>query len=127
MELEHLEISLREIAHLISLVIETFAVLFIAIGAVAALVQIVRVGIWKHADNAGYQRRAVWLGFARWLMAALTFQLAADIVNTSFSPTWEQVGHLAAVAVIRTFLNYFLEREVEEKNEMQEGFKKRSD
>ncbi|MEJ8847261.1 DUF1622 domain-containing protein [Variovorax rhizosphaerae] len=126
MELEHLEITLREIAHLVSLVIETCAVLFIAIGAIAALLKIVRVGMGKRTDDADYQRRAVWLSFARWLVAGLTFQLAADIVNTSFSPTWEELGHLAAIAVIRTFLNFFLEREVEEKIEMQEGFEKRS-
>jgi uncharacterized membrane protein len=38
---------------------------------------------------------------------------AADIVNTSFTPTWEEVGRLGAVAPIRTFLSFFLDREVE--------------
>lgn len=55
----------------------------------------------------------MWLGYARWLVAGLTFQLAADIVSTSFAPTWDDVGRLAAVAAIRTFLSYFLDREME--------------
>ena len=45
-------------------------------------------------------------------MAGLTFQLAADIIATAFSPSWEEIGHLAAISVIRTFVNYFLERDM---------------
>jgi len=124
MELETLESTLHHIAHLVSLAIEACAVLFIALGALGALYRIARTGMGSKSSD--YQRRAVWLTFARWLVAGLTFQLAADIVNTSFSPTWEELGHLGAIAVIRTFLNYFLEREVEEKTELQEAIHKRS-
>ena len=68
-----------------------------------------RCAFIPHDDAA---TRAVWLDYARWLVAALTFQLAADIVATSFAPTWDDVGRLAVVAAIRTFLSYFLEREM---------------
>jgi uncharacterized membrane protein len=52
--------------------------------------------------------------YGRWLVAGLTFQLAADIIATSITPTWQEVGQLGAIAVIRTFLNYFLERDLAE-------------
>lgn len=52
------------------------------------------------------------IGLARGLSLALEFQLAADIVGTAISPNWEQIGKLAAVAAIRTFLNYFLQHEL---------------
>jgi uncharacterized membrane protein len=65
------------------------------------------------------RRRDVWLRYARWLVAGLTFQLAADIIETSISTGWESVGRLAAIAVIRTFLNYFLERDLTEVRERQ--------
>ena len=55
--------------------------------------------------------------YARWLVAGLTFQLAADIIETSITTDWDAVGRLAAVAVIRTFLNYFLENDVGEMRE----------
>jgi uncharacterized membrane protein len=58
--------------------------------------------------------RAVWLRYARWLVAGLTFQLAADILETAIAPTWQDIGQLAAIAVIRTFLNFFLERDLQE-------------
>ena len=60
------------------------------------------------------ERRRTWLRYARWLVAALTFQLAADIIETSVTTDWQTIGRLGAIAVIRTFLNYFLERDVEE-------------
>lgn len=49
-----------------------------------------------------------------WLVVALEFQLAADIVGTIISPTLEQLILLGSVALIRTFLNYFLSRELNE-------------
>ena len=69
----------------------------------------------------GHERREVWLRYARWLVAGLTFQLAADIIETSITTSWEAVGRIAAIAVIRTFLNYFLERDLAETRERQQG------
>jgi len=60
----------------------------------------------------GYHRRDIWLGYARWLVAGLTFQLAADTIETSITSGWDAVGRIAATAVIRTFLNFFLERDL---------------
>jgi len=62
----------------------------------------------------GHERRDVWLRFGRWLIAGLTFQLAADIIETSITTNWQAVVRLGAIALIRTFLNYFLERDVSE-------------
>jgi len=52
---------------------------------------------------------AVFRVFAGWLVLALEFLLAADILRTAISPTWNDIGQLAAIAAIRTVLNYFLE------------------
>jgi uncharacterized membrane protein len=60
----------------------------------------------------GLDGREVWLRFARLLVGGLTFQLAADIIETAISTTWESLGRIAVIAVIRTFLNYFLEKDV---------------
>lgn len=70
------------------------------------------------------QKRAIWLRFSRWLVAALTFQLAADIIETAISTTWESLGRIAVIAVIRTFLNYFLERDVRQLDEASAGRKR---
>ena len=51
---------------------------------------------------------------SRFLAMALEFQLAADLLGTTVAPSWDQLGRLGAIAVIRTFLNYFLEREIDD-------------
>jgi hypothetical protein len=51
---------------------------------------------------------------AFWLVAGLSFQLAADIIRTSIAPTIEELARLGIVAAIRVFLNYFLERDLSE-------------
>jgi uncharacterized membrane protein len=56
--------------------------------------------------------------FGGWLVVALEFQLAADIVSTIISPTAAHLIELGAIAVIRTFLNYFLGRELSEEKEV---------
>jgi len=107
-----MEALLHVIGHYVALGIEAIAIAVIAIGAVEAVFGIVRIAL--HADTTNQDRRAVWLMFARWLVAGLTFQLAADIVNTSLAPTWDELGHLASIAAIRTFLSFFLDRELDE-------------
>lgn len=57
------------------------------------------------------------LTLARFLALALEFQLGADILSTAVAPTWEQIGKLGAIAVIRTALNHFLTREMREQRE----------
>jgi uncharacterized membrane protein len=108
---------LHDFAHYVALAIETIAIVVIAFGAVEAVVGVLRVG--RRSSTTNEERRAVWLEFARWLVAGLTFQLAADLVNTSFAPSWEELGHLAAIAVIRTFLSFFLDREMADIRELQ--------
>jgi len=55
---------------------------------------------------------AVRLDFARYVALALEFQLAADVLQTAITPTLDQLGILAAIATIRTALNFFLAREM---------------
>jgi uncharacterized membrane protein len=108
---------LHTVAHYVALCIEVVAIALIAGGAIEALVGIARLALQTGATNQ--DRRAVWLMFARWLVAGLTFQMAADVVNTSFEPTWDELGRLATIAAIRTFLSFFLDREVEDTRDLQ--------
>ena len=87
------------------------ALFVIAIGAVEAAIGILRVMLRRNVSEA--DKRVVWMTFAHWLVAGLTFQLAADIVHTTVAPTWDEIGRVAAIAAIRTFLTYFLDRDIE--------------
>jgi uncharacterized membrane protein len=105
-----MEAALQLVAHYFALVLEALALVVIAIGVVEATIGIFRA-MARHTSNAA--KRGVWLEFARWLVAGLTFQLAADIVHTTVAPSWDEIGRVAAIAAIRTFLTFFLDRDIE--------------
>jgi uncharacterized membrane protein len=92
------------------ILIDAMALVVVVYAAVEAFVR-ASAAVFKPLESE--RRSAIWLRFSRWLVAALTFQLAADIIETSISTTWESLGRIAVIAVIRTFLNYFLEKDVE--------------
>ena len=96
-------------------IIDAMALIVVAIGTIEAFLTGLRVAFPARAANPRF--REVFQRYGRWLVAGLTFQLAADIIETSIAPSWEEVGQLGAIAVIRTFLNFFLERDLAELNE----------
>ena len=65
------------------------------------------------AGPQGDAKEAVRLRLGRWLAVALEFELAADILRTAVAPTWNEIGQLAAIVVLRTVLNYFLQAEID--------------
>jgi uncharacterized membrane protein len=91
--------------------IEGIAVLVVTFGAIDAFGRLLVLASKPPIVLAA--RRAVWRGFGTWLLLGLEFALAADIIRSVFSPTWADIGQLASIAVIRTFLNFFLERDLE--------------
>jgi uncharacterized membrane protein len=96
--------------------INAIALFFVAVATLRAAVSAAPA---MFSPLSGLQRREIWLTYARWLIAGLTFQLAADIIETAITTDWQTIGRVAAVAVIRTFLNYFLERDLSETRELQ--------
>ena len=102
--------------------INLMALLVICVGTIHAFVN----GIRAMVSGTGNAARAAWAGYSRWLIAGLTFQLAADIIETSAAPSWTDIGQLAAIAAIRTFLNYFLERDYAEMEERERHFEERA-
>ena len=91
--------------------IDAIALLVIVVGTIEVSLTVARASLKPLGDKLA---RQAWLRYARWLVAALTLQLAADIIETSISTSWQTIGRVGAIAVIRTFLNYFLERDVEQ-------------
>jgi uncharacterized membrane protein len=79
-----LEGQFKLIASYVALVIECGAVFVVAFGAVQAM-----AGLLKAIANgqAGeIEGRQIWLRFATWILLALEFALAADILRTASHP-----------------------------------------
>lgn len=100
-----------ESARAVGLLVEAAAVLVVAFGSLEAFVKLLWVVAAPRTTHG--ERKAIWRRLGMWLILGLELELAADIISSVVSPTWEDVGKLAAIAVIRTFLNYFLERDLE--------------
>src|SRR5690349_11946233 len=99
----------NEISEHVSLVLNLAALLVVALGGVEVMLSMVRLILRPDADD---DKRLAWLRFGRWLVAALTFQLAADILESAVIRDWHEIGRLAAIAGVRTFLNFFLDRDI---------------
>jgi uncharacterized membrane protein len=104
----------KTIANRIALGVELAAALMIAYGAIEAIVGLLTPRRPIGPAKPFHKRRQVFLRFGVWLLLALEFELAADIVRSAISPTWSDIGQLGAIAAIRTVLNYFLERDIRE-------------
>jgi len=103
---------LTVIAGLAVTIIHAMALLVVVFGTAQAFVTAVRAMFRRSAAGTDFQTG--YIHYARWLVAGLGFQLAADIIETAFSASWDDIGRLAAIAVIRTFVNFFLERDLAE-------------
>ena len=104
------ELFVQGAVHWLRLGVETTGAVVIGIGVAIALAAFARSLVsGKPADF-----NAIRLVLARYLAMALEFQLGADILSTAVAPSWNEIGKLGAIAVIRTTLNYFLSREMQE-------------
>jgi uncharacterized membrane protein len=104
------ETTFRTISEHVALGAELAAALLIATGCIGALARVVRMAFERQIHVRTI--KDIWLRLAGWILLALEFTLAADIVRTSISPTWQDLGKLAAIATIRTVLSIFLERDL---------------
>ena len=100
----------KQITLTIASVVELLAALLVALAVLKATVQALAT---YFGLPMGRHKHEIRLNLGRWLMLALEFTLAADIVATAVAPTWDDIGKLAAIATLRTALNFFLQREVE--------------
>ena len=112
MELIHsLHGGLESFVSFLKFILESISAFCVAIGLVTSLVM--AVGFARRSSRLLENLPAVRLQFGSWLALALEFQLGADIVATTINPTLQSLGELGLLAVIRTFLNYFLGKELE--------------
>jgi uncharacterized membrane protein len=110
---EHLEAGFKEVVALIQFCMEAIAAFCVLMGLASSVLVAVRNPVQVMASHFLLLR----LRLGSWLALALEFQLGADIVSTTVAPTFEELGKLAAIALIRTFLNYFLNRELVQEEE----------
>ena len=104
------EEQLRSAVDVAVRLVEAAGALVIFVGAVVAVVLFLRALPRRNAHAFVPVR----LSLGRFLALGLEFQLASDVLRTAIAPSFDELGKLAAVAAIRTALNFFLAREIRE-------------
>ncbi len=92
-------------------IVEACGAFIIAAGALWSFVQFLSVAVRTRSMDSFVSVR---LTLGRYLALGLEFQLAGDVLRTAIAPTFSEIGQLAAIAAIRTALNYFLAKEIAE-------------
>ena len=100
----------KAVTILLSRFVEAAAAVVIAVAALRAFIGFLIVAVRPRGGSV--PKEEIRLSLARSLALALEFELGADILRTAVAPSWNDVGLLAAIAALRTALNYFLGREL---------------
>lgn len=116
---------IKELTLLLSTITEGVAAFVIAIavleGAYRTLLLIFQSFSPADPSASHEAKEDVRLRLGRWLALALEFLLAADILRTAVAPSWSEIGQLAAIATIRTALNFFLQLEIDRAEQRKAG------
>ena len=113
--IQSIESSLSGVAGLLKVVLEALSILCIFLGLVATI----RAAIVRHFRFQDSRFVTLRLHFGSWLALALEFQIGADIISTTIAPSFDALGKLGAIALIRTFLNFYLNKELEAEAKIQ--------
>jgi len=109
----------QEAVHLtasyVALGVDIIMVAIVAVGSVRAVFSVVRC--LRRGEGLTTRIREIWLHYAAWILLALEFALAADLIDTVIAPSWEDIGQLGSIAAIRIALGYFLGRDITEYRE----------
>ena len=100
---------LRAAAQAVAAIVEAVGVAIVALAVLLAAARFVAALLHRVQPFPPEDLR---LGLGRSLALSLEFLLGADILRTAVEPSWDEIGRLAAIAAIRTALNYFLQREI---------------
>ncbi len=103
---------LKNVAHYAAMLAEGIAVILIIVGIIGSLIMYARKTCFLRADHQAMRQSRNHLGHS--LSLALEFLISADILRTALSPTWQDIGLLAAIIGIRTVLNFFLSHELKQ-------------
>ncbi len=104
---------MEQIAKIITLYIshtlEIISALVIAVALVSLAVNYSRSYLSAKNGLSAMEARML---FGSAVAVSLELLLGADVLSTAVAPSWDDIGKLAAIAVLRTGLNFFLEKEL---------------
>ena len=112
-----MEAYLKIIFEYLYIIIGSIGVAIIVWGVILTVFRLLKLEFSRFKHKSIYrERESVRHLFASYLLLALEFLIAADIILTVIHPTFEEIAILASIVAIRTVISYFLEKEVDKFN-----------
>ena len=109
--------SMIKILHILSIVIGSIGVAVIVWGVILTVSRLLKLEIKRLRQVSVYrERESLRHQFGSYLLLALEFMIAADIIATFTHPTLKDIAFLGGIVAIRTVISYFLEKEIEKFN-----------
>ena len=105
---------MQTILHAVVLLISLLGTLVVCWGVVESMAAFVRMKLSGKVMNAVAESEGVRQRLGAHLLLGLEIFIAADIITSVLSPSWEKVGILVAIVAVRTVLSYFLRMEVKQ-------------
>lgn len=106
--------SLNKIVEVIYLAISALGAVVVIWGVIEATVGFLSLKFAGEKKNIISGNETIRQGLGAHLLLGLEIFIAADIISSVVSPSWNKVGILAAIVAIRTVLSYFLRMEVKQ-------------
>ena len=106
---KHITINVSHAVEVLAAVIIGVAILKVSFGYFSFFYQ----------SKKNISKEEIRVQFGSSVAVALELLLGADVLATAVAPSWDDIGKLAAIAVLRTALNYFLGKELKEIKHME--------
>src|ERR1700750_396224 len=104
---------MEEIAKQITLIISHAAEILSAVIIGLAIIKVLVNYLTRiHPSKIKISKEEIRVHFGGSVAVALELLLGADVLATAVAPSWNDIGKLAAIAILRTALNYFLAKEL---------------
>ena len=101
----------HNIINVTSFTLNIIGALIIIWGTLLVLFEFLKKEILQQQESIRLNE-AIRIRLGSYLVLALEFFIAGDIVKTIITPTWESLGILGAIVIIRTILSYFLTKDL---------------
>lgn len=118
MENQIIQVLIVESLEAAGLIVGWLGVIIILIGVIKSLRAFI---VSELGRNKRFDIDMVRYKLGTYLLLGLEFLVAADILETVFAPSLERISILGWIVIIRTILNFFLNKELEriEKKELE--------
>src|SRR5690349_9526188 len=103
----------KNMTTVVSHCVEIMAAIIIGIAIILVIYNYI---LLLYSPGKSISKEKIRIQFGSSVAVALELLLGADVLATAVAPSWNDIGQLAAIATIRTVLNYFLEKELKHTN-----------